>query len=376
LKRLLVVALLALAGAVDAASVATHLTYPPLPPHFGNLGPNTTGVLLMDASGEKATFIFGAAKTGTLSRLRFRTGTVGTGDTVRASFQNVDLATGMPDETADQYRDVTVGNGDDNVAHYTGILSSDGTDTGTKRSVSAGDLVAIVFEYPSYVAGNLNIATQTGSSGVTNFPYSALKTGGSWAKSTTGLPIVAVEYDDGSYAWIPGATAAVSGIASEAYSSSSTPDERGNIIVPTFTGTVCGFWFVGSPSGDTDIVLYNSVDGVVLSKSLDKDTIATAAVHKPTEILFNSTATLTASATYRLVAKPTTTSNTNLSGWSYPAAAVLGAEPAGTQVYSTTRTDGGAWTDAQTKRYGLGLFLCELESGSGGVSAARVPNGM
>src|SRR5687768_9301872 len=97
--------------------------------------PNTvTSVLTLDASGEKAGFVFPAPKTGALSKVHFFLGTVTTGETLAASLQNVD-GSGNPDGTADQSGTVAVASSDDNTWKTVTF--------GTTRSVTRGELLSL-----------------------------------------------------------------------------------------------------------------------------------------------------------------------------------------------------------------------------------------
>jgi len=331
--------------------------------------------LLMDAAGEKVAYIFSAPETGNLARVRFQTGVVTTGDTLKISFQDVDPATGFPDGTADQYRTLVVADTDDNKALYSGIISSDGTDTGTKRAVTLGEMVAVVFEFNNYVAGNLNLVQRFSyyNSYLTGLCYALLYTT-SWAKQNSAFPRLAVEYDGGTYPMIVGCNAAVNRITEQAFSSSSNPDERGNVIVPPFDATCSGLWASVTLDAVADLILYDSANNVLGSFSLDPDI-------RPATSAYNTFApipavTLAAGSLYRVSIKPTSTSTMRAYLADYVANAVLAALSGGTNVYSTTRVVAGGWTDANTKRYLCGLILSQLDDGAGGVGGLLVHPGM
>ncbi|MGQ9573565.1 MAG: hypothetical protein ACUVV3_10375, partial [Dehalococcoidia bacterium] len=86
--------------------------------------------LTVDASGEKAAFVFRVPATGTLKKVAFRTGGVTHNQTIRVSFQDVNSLTGYPDGVVDQWRDISIGDTDDNQHKETGLITSDGTDGG------------------------------------------------------------------------------------------------------------------------------------------------------------------------------------------------------------------------------------------------------
>jgi hypothetical protein len=342
--------------------------WPPIPPHFGNVGPNVTGAALLDAAGEKYAAVLRVPKTGSIARVRFRTGTVTIGDTLRVSLQSVLSASGNPSEVIDQFRDVTILDANDNTAFLTGLITSDGTDTGALRNVVRGDYLAVVIEYASYVAGNLNIAMQTGSSGTHVFPYVNLKAAGSWTKPGVSVPLHAIEYDDASYPFIPDVVPAVSGISVETFLSTTNPDERGNRLELPFSCTSSGVWWFGytAGSGDLSLKLYNGAGVLLRTQPVDQDIFTTNVAHSPVKLLWNEGPIDLTPGTYRLVHQATNAANGSIYQWSVPAAEALAAMEAGQLAYSTTRNDLGAWTDSMLKFYGEGLILSHVHATGGG----------
>lgn len=112
--------------------------------------------LLIDAAGEKVAIVFRAPKTGTLDRAEFKLDAVTQAPVsgLRVSFQDVGAADGNPDGTQDQFRTVPQGSISAGAWVVPGLMTSDGTDGGTKRSVTKGDLIAFVVEFDSFAAGD------------------------------------------------------------------------------------------------------------------------------------------------------------------------------------------------------------------------------
>lgn len=333
--------------------------------------------VLLDASGEKGCFVFYVGKAGTLGKVRFGTATVTTGDVLKWSFQNVDATTGMCDETADQYRTVTIADANDNAAFLTGLVTADGTDTGAKRTVTAGELLGIAFEFDSYVAGNLNIATRTTVAPLgAGLSYTAHKTGGSWAKVGAAYPRFALEYDDGTYAPLQMVDAAINRITAETFNSTSSPDERGNIITPTFKSKSNGGAVVVDADADGDLVLYDTNGTSTMgSCTIDKDVRRDANAGISYCYWTQGEQTLNAGSAYRLVWKPTA-SNSSIYVGTYPAAVVLDQLSGGQAVHKTSRTDAGAWTEVTTARYFLWLHISALDDGAGGGASTLVNGGL
>lgn len=349
--------------------------FPPLDHSAANGQAPTLATFALDAAAEKLAFIVTFWQPGTLHLVHFRTATVATGDTLKVSFQDIDGATGDPDGTGDEFRTIVVGNGDDNVALVTGILSSDGTDTGTKRTVVAGQMLAVVFEFNSFVAGNILLAARSAAAGPSSsgYTYSDHFTA-AWAKSQN-LPLMAIEYSDGSYAPLPYVDASVSGLAAETFNSTTTAgaggDERGLIFQVPFACKVKGFWANLDIDNDAEVVLYDS-DGTELD-AVTLDATNRVVTHSQVyHVPFSDEFTLAKDTNYRLSLRPGA-GNASVMVSSFPTAAVLDAMPGGSECHYTVRTDGGAWTETTTKRPLMGVILSAVDngvsSGSGGSGA-------
>jgi hypothetical protein len=354
---------------VALVSTRGPVYWPPIDNPAANGQAPTIATFALDASGEKLAYIVTIWKPGILHKVYFRTATVATGDTLKVSFQNVDDTTGDPDGTPDQYRTIVVGNGDDNVALQTGILSSDGTDNGTKRTVVAGERLAIVFEFDSFVAGNILLTARSAAAGPGSSGqiYSDHFTA-AWVKSAN-LPMVALEYSDGSYGPIPYVDPSVSGMAAEVFASDDTPDERGLIFQAPFSAKVMGFWANVDIDADADVVLYDS-DGTTPLETYRLDSNVRQATHSlPYHVPISTEVTLTKDTNYRLTLKPASTTDVGLMVGNVPAAAVMDAYSGGQECHYTARTDGGAWAETTTKRPFMGLILSALDNGvsSGGA---------
>ena len=342
----------------------------PLPPIYSVAAPtfNISSLLTIDASAEKAAFMFQVPKTGTLDKIEFRTGAVtfGGGSVLRASFQDIDLATGFPDGTQDQFRDVT------GVAANTwtvpGLMTSDGTDTGTKRSVTVGGLLAVVIEYATFTAGDTVTWAQHQVQSTTGilpaFPTPALFTA-AWAMNTAGYPSMALKYNDGSYAYIVDPLSPILTFNTRTFNSTSTPDERGMIF--QFAGPVAvgGAWFRADLDAAADLVLYDS-DGSTALQTVSLDSDLRSGTAGLNQFVRFADTNLTASTNYRLILKPTSASSVSLYDYDVSAAAHLDVCAGGQNFHSTTRTDAGAWTQTTTNRPWMGLLVTKIDNGAGG----------
>lgn len=325
----------------------------------------------LDADGEKATYIFFVPRTGTVQAVGFRLGTVtqAPGNGLRVSFQDV-TATGNPDEVQDQFRDVTSGLTTDTWV-TTGLITSDGTDNGSKRSVTRGTLLAVVIEFTSFTAGdNLNVLSRPSISTVGGgmlhlHSYNNLKTGGTWGTKNRSALNLSLQYDDGTWAFMGPPTGPISALNHVNFSTSSNPDERGLIFQFPMPVTVGGGWFRGSlGSVAADLILYDADGSTVLdTKSMDGDQTTSASSANAAFCWFDRGIDLVAHANYRLILKPTTGSNVGLSDFEVPAAAFMAAHEGGAAWHFTQRTDGGAWSQTTTKRPMMGLLVTGIDDG-------------
>lgn len=335
----------------------------PKPENF----PTNNSNNLLDASGEKLGAVFRVPKTGTLAKVRFRTATVTTGDTMKVSFQDVDMATGNPDETADQYRTVSVASSDDNTWITTGLITTDGTDGGGKRSVTRGDLLAIVIEFDSYVSGNMNILNSALPVDYGNGCYTTLKTGGSWVKTTGTAGCFELEYDDGTFAYtdtlLPGFN------NSGTVASNTSPDEVALYFRFPVGVTIGGAFVIIDLDAACDVVLYDTDGTTALATvSLDSDVRAGTTVNG-TLVVFPSEIDLTANSYYYLAIKPTTTSAVGYRYFDVRASGSMDMFDLGQNAYWAQRTDAGVWSGTTTRRPRMSLLVTKIHDGSGGGGA-------
>ena len=323
---------------------------------------------LMDATAEKYGLVFRVPKTGTILKVGFCTGTVTVGDTLKAGLYTVD-ASGNPTATAYggmvAQTQVVLLTEDDTA--FTVTLSTGATAT-------AGDEVALVVEFNSFVAGNLNIAGIVGSSSTANqYPYTLSYTA-SWAK-TSYIPIGWFEYSDGSYAYLPGVYP-VTAITSTAINTGSAADELALYFTVPFPTRLSGWGGeVGPQAGaNFDVVLYDGTTSLG-SQSYDGDSKVSTVARGWTQQLATPIA-LAAGTVYRLAIKPTTANNVSVPVLTLSSAAAANQLEGGTSLYYSTRVDAGAWTDDTTKRPCLWLLLDQFSDGAGGAGGLLTHPGM
>lgn len=342
----------------------------------GNNSWGTFNALTMDAEGEMVAFRFPAPKSGTINRVGFRFGTVTQAPTegLTVSFQAGD-GTGLPDGTPTHSRLVEAGSIVANTWVSTGLITDDGTDTGSKKTVTRGESLYAVIEFAAFALSDaLQIAHQH------NAFYSHLRTSvyallftSSWAKQAGPVGLVfAVEYEDDGWVPIAGCVPTESN-SSIAMSSASNPNERGMKFTLPGGLRVNGFIVHKTAAGTTgtfQLFLYDGSDNVLASTNdQDPDEFSAAGNAGFGWYPFENVAQveLNANTTYRVAIKATGAGNIALNGVQPDAFEHRSAMPWGTDAVQTVR-GGGAWTDDSTTgiQYFIGLTIDGISSNSGG----------
>jgi hypothetical protein len=324
------------------------------------------GTIALSGSGAKVAYIFRAPTTGTLDKIEFKLDGVTTAQDIKVSFQDVDLGTGFPDGTADQFRVIASAN----VAAgwmVPGLMTSDGTDTGSKRSVTRGDLLSAVIEFDS-TAGNVNIAGLSSTTYLGNTSFYSAQFTASWAKLLTRCPSMALKYNDGTYPFVGADHFPISGALplTTQFHSGSTPDERGVIFQFPFSCAVGGAWFICDVDNVAELVLYDSDETTALATCpLDPD-VRSGGAAALSFARFTSDITLLANTNYRLVLKPTSGSNIGIREFTVNTAAIMDGFELGQNMRHTARVNAGTWTEDTVRRAFMGLLVTKLDDGAGG----------
>lgn len=319
----------------------------------GNSVPGNNDATL-DASGEQYAVILQAPRSGTITEVGFQvspTPSVGDAD---VRLESVDTTTGYPSGTL-------LGTN----TNATLTISTSGWKTATLTVgavVTEGDLIAVVVKN---VSGNWRV--RYGTLAAAGFPYLAANLSGVWSK-LNGPPRLALGYG-GTYYQLSGTYSEISSVA---FNSGSTPDEIGNLFTLPVGLRVRGMWAGVDFDGMTDIVLYQG-STVVASYSVDPD-VRFGVSSQISIFRLNGSVVLAADTPYRLVIKPTTTTNVTLLHQDLASAALRAASILGSDWQYTSRADGGAWTETATRVALLHLLVDGIDVPSGGavsISPAR-----
>lgn len=319
---------------------------------------SATGSSLMDAAGEKVGMMIYAPKTGNVRKIHFRTGTVTTWQNLTVGFQGG--SSGLPDGSFSHSGTATGADTDDN-AWKAVTLSVD-------KGVTRGDRLYLAFEWAS-TAGNLNINY---NSALYRTVFPALYTT-SWAR-VAGAPLVVLEYDDGSIGVQEGTYPGV--FSGTSFNSGSTPDERALYFQQAAPMQIDGAVLrcAIDATDDFDIVLYDVADNVLATKSVSGNDFQTTS-EGYAFVPFGSVIDLSASTVYRLAFKPTTVNNVVLYGCTVGSAAWMASLPGGADWYSSTRTNGGAWSQTTTERPFIHPHIVGMDSGGGSGGVASLVGG-
>lgn len=345
--------------------------YIPNPPVLGTGGaPGLATSITLNASGDRTGWVFQCPKAGTLDKFEFFLTTLGQATNgITLSFQGIDPTTGFPDTVVDQFRVVLQASLSSGLWVVPGLMTDDGTDTGVKRVVTQGEWLGCVVDFTSFAGGD-SIAITPGWNLVNTdqlLNYIANGSTGAYAKNNT-FGIIALKYDDGTYAVfplflnIPSNGAALT----RTFNSGDTPDERAMKFTVPWDCRINGGWIRLDIDAVCDIVLYDNAAGVLTSVSLDPD-IRSVTTGQNCPFIFATSIDLNAGDEYYLAVKPGA-SDVSVYDIGVTANALIGAMPGGSGWIAATRTDAGAWTTVATTRPVYGIHLSHIDVPAGGGS--------
>lgn len=319
--------------------------------------PNVTALagmfagLVIDAAAEKVAFIFQIPKTGTITTLGFLTGVVTTADTLKVGLYTVDPATGVPTATA--YGGMVAGT---QAAPASNTFYE--VALGTNASATVDDVVAMVIEFNSFVAGNLKIAMMDATV-ARGFPYVAHYAPAAWAKYGY-TPDCVVKYNDGTYG--PEGCLPIITSAATSFTTTSTPDEVALRVSVPFVSRAWGCWILVDADADCEVILYEGTT-VRATATIDKD-VRGATVGRIFQLKFPTAYALAANTEYFLALKPSGT--VSYYDFSINAAGIMDCFSGGQNIYFASRTDAGAWSLNTSRRLWAGLILDQFDDGAGG----------
>ena len=355
----------------------------------GNPALGTTG--LIDATGDKFAVVgciwHPTVKSGTINvrKVHFKLGAVTFNalSVMRVSLQSISATAGppyQPDGTVDQSYSFSGTGLTSNTWTATGNLSADrAVDL---SAVSFGDAnsrwVAAVFEYTTFTAAdsiifNTNSMTLASGASVDDVLLGghALLNTASWAALTGQTPIIALECDDGTFAFIEG------GLPVSTYSSaavSSTGAIRAAGLKFRFPIEVAidglGLILAVQNAADGTLILYDS-DGTTALASVTIDNDAVFATAGRMGLARFLSYTLTANTYYRLAFVASVATSTSVYYCDVNAAGLMDGLMGGQDMHWTERDSAGTWTDTTTRRPHFALKISSVHDGVGGASGVQ-----
>ena len=300
--------------------------------------------MLIDASGEKAAWVFTDRMGGSLTAARiWITGGSNLTD-IKLSVQGVD-ASGDPDGTI-----LSSGNAS---AVLSGYSAGQHTFTFTSSaSLTRNTQYALVAEFDSTVGNVLFASRKLPTSAFhvegSNNQYSDHYTG-SWSKDYGFMPIAL--YYSGSLVTMPGM--GLNNNTNTSFNNASSPDEIGVRFKMPFTAEVIGAWAEIDADGDFDMKLYQTDDTLLVSGShgasgryLDQFRM---------HFVWFAPTVIKGGQDLRLSVLPTTTTSVRLVRTITEVADIS----YGGDVVNTDRTNAGVWTDDAVTDYihHMGLII-------------------
>lgn len=325
-----------------------------------------------------------------IRKVHFRLGavTLSVLSTMRVSLQDVSATAGppyQPDGTQDQTFDYVGATNPPtaNAWNTTGNLSADrAVDLSVYGAGTANSrLLAVVLEYATFTALDSIVvsAVQADVSGWTNIGGATALFTASWAVIASSSPVVMLELDDGTFAFMEGGNP-VSAIGTATTANNAAlraigvkfrvPTERKlmRLALEARIPNVC----------DGSLNLYQDGNNTALAAvPIDNDAVAAASTQR--RIVADIVpVTLAANTYYRLVFVPSTTTAATLGHVDVAAAAYMDGLVLGQDAHYTTASDTPptAWTDTLTRRPIFGLGFSAFHAASSGVPMSRVFTGM
>jgi len=325
--------------------------------------------LVIDAAGEKISVNFIVPKTGSIHKIGYATRTVTTGDTLKVGLYTINVTSGLP--TTNAYGGMVAGTQivaatDDNVGFTTAL--------GTDATAAAGDHVTATIEFNSFVAGNINLASVSGAGLAQHdmLPYVWFNGTGAYVKQTV-IPVLWIEYSDGSYSYIPQMYPWALITANTVASNTAGADQYALDFIPTVGWRLSGIGtYMATSNGAFNVKLYDVAAGstTTMISAFDPATLNNPSSNARFTILTTTNpVTLTANTRYRLSLEPTTTTSMQIYTVFYAQNAAMNQVAGGTNYFLATTVDNGAWTTFASTQPLIVPFYDQVATGGGAVNS-------
>jgi hypothetical protein len=314
--------------------------------------------------------VFQAPATDTITKIGFRNGSHTTTGNVRFQVRTVD-ASFIPTTTlfaagAEATVSVTTSN-----SFWEGTLA-------TPCPVTKGDWVAIVVDRPVGSTYSGQFTTSSISLPTTGSPASSARTSTSYAYVTS-TPNIWPVFGTAGYSLSPRPTGYFS--TSFNLSTSANPDVVGNIIRFPYDVKASGVWGTLDFDGNIDFKLLDSDGSTVLASVSNPANLPNTTGVTTNERYFANDVTLLANTDYRIVADPTTATNSAVVYAQFVDAQQRLSFMGGEFAWGTTAKDpvnAASYTNHTNRIYPIGVILSQIDiptGGGGGGLAVPVSGG-
>lgn len=312
--------------------------------------------------------MFRAPKAGTLETVELNLKTISAAQDVQVQFRDASESTGEPSVTVDAFRTIPSGSLSTGWT-LPGILSSDGTDGGTKKTVTQGQLMAVVLTWPGTTGSlswgrNVIFGTCTRSM---NFPSGRRgSSGGLFTFKLVGHHLtMGLKYDDGTYGYVPFLYPRTDG-GSYVAQTTTAVDEFGLRFQFPFRFKAIGAWTRMQVNGALDLNLLLDDDTEVVSAvSYDRYAGKSDSFGNIRHFMFDAEVTFEANTWYRMVFLHTGGTEVEVLGMNVADAAHFEAWPPPRQKMQwTERVSAGAWTNIDTRAWLGGFIMSAIDDGT------------
>lgn len=280
----------------------------------------------------------------------FGTVTKSAGSTFKVSLQDVSLTAGPPmreDGTQDQT--LSIANADAGFASNAWYEA--GFDSSATRSLTHGDLIAVVFQFDTFVSAdtvNIRAVSAVQATMVEGQSIVVANLTGAYAQQTA-VPNVVLRCNDGSYGTLQGAVVC-SAINTHTFTvNTAGADEYALAFQYPVPVKIDGFWILanaGTATDTSELLLYSGTTALV-TMTLDHNAIRAATSWYSTA---HTEQTLAANTLYRIAFRPTGGNNVSVYSIDVNMANHLQCHPGGVNAHVWTRVDQGAWGGELTTR--------------------------
>lgn len=280
---------------------------------------------------------------------------------LRFSFQDVSATDGLPDGVVDQFATIASGS--------VAVGWSNPGNFDTTRSVTRGDLIALVIDNPSFTAGD-DVSIQHYVPVLTSvFPYTVHTTN---TKANNIFPTLALHCTDG-YVYLGESVLPIVTSTSASVNTGTTPDEVGTAFQLPFPCTLSHVRFQVTPGANADlsIVVYEN-DGDTASTTTHDGSIVTGASALLMTVPLTTAVAVPRDTEYKVAVLPTTATSSTLRWITLPELAYFGGLAGGSEFYMVSRTNAGSWTSHNNvtdewRRFGMQLGFSSCDDGASGV---------